>query len=41
MDYVLQDFDQNNKWDSKAIAFMCQHNLGWQRIGYVVREITD
>ena len=31
----------DNKWDSKAIAFMCQDNLGWQRIGYVVREVTD
>ena len=40
MDYVLQDFEQDNKWDSK-IAFMSQHNFGWQRIGYVVREVTD
>ena len=33
--------EPGNKWDSKAIAFMCQDNLGWQRIGYVVREVTD
>ena len=33
--------EPDNKWDSKAIAFMCQDNLGWQRIGYVVREVTD
>ena len=32
--------EPENKWDSKAIAFMCQDNFGWQRIGYVVREIT-
>jgi len=33
--------EPNNKLDSKAIAFMCQDNSGWQRIGYVVRELTD
>ena len=33
--------EPDNKHDSKAIAFMCQDNSGWQRIGYVVSEITD
>ena len=33
--------EPDNKYDSKAIAFMCQDNLDWQRIGYVLRELTD
>ena len=33
--------EPNNKYDSKAIAFMCQTDSGWERIGYVVSEATD
>ena len=33
--------EPDNKYDSKAIAFMCHDNSGWQRIGYVLREVTD
>ena len=33
--------EPSNKYDSKAIAFMCQTDSGWERIGYVVREATD
>ena len=35
---VKLQLEADNKWDAKAIAFMCQENLGWQRIGYVVRD---
>ena len=33
--------EPDNKCDSKAIAFMCQDNLGWLRIGYVLHELTN
>jgi len=33
--------EPNNKYDNKAIAFMCETDSGWERIGYVVREATE
>ena len=33
--------EHDNPYDSKAIAFMCQLDNKWQRIGYVVRECLD
>ena len=29
---VKLQLEADKKWDAKAIAFMCQENLGWQRI---------
>jgi len=33
--------EPENKYNSRTIAFMCQGNIGWQRIGYVERGLTD
>ena len=33
--------EPNNKFDNKAVAFMCQADCGWERIGYVVREASE
>ena len=32
--------EPNNKYDNKAVAFMCQADSDWERIGYVVREAS-
>ena len=33
--------EPSNKFDSKAIAFLCQLDGEWHRIGYVVREALE
>lgn len=33
--------EPNNPFDAKAIAFFCNINEKWYRIGYVVREALD
>jgi len=34
--------EPDNRYDSKAIAFLCKiDESGWVRIGYVVREVLD
>ena len=34
--------EPDNRYDSKAIAFLCKiDNSGWVRIGYVVQEVLD
>ena len=34
--------EPNNPYDSNAIAFMCQADKDWERIGYVISEtFTD
>ena len=33
--------EPENPYDSKAIAFQCLYQGGWQRIGYVVAELCD
>ena len=38
---VKIEHERDNPYDSKAIAFKCQLDNKWQRIGYVVRECLD
>ena len=33
--------EPNNKYDNKAVAFMCRTDSGWERIGYVVKEAAE
>jgi len=34
--------EPDNRYDSKAIAFLCKiDDSGWVRIGYVVQEVLD
>ena len=33
--------EPNNQYDSKAIAFVCNIDEKWQRIGYIVRKSLD
>ena len=33
--------EPTNQFDSRAIAFQCNHNGSWQTIGYIVREALD
>lgn len=34
--------EPDNKYDARAIAFMCKiDDSSWERIGYVVREVLD